>query len=88
MKKQYSKPGIIIEDFAIAQSIAASCGASHNSNLGAPMQWSKTTCGWDAGGAIIWTTNNDGCGIKLKEDAQGFGVCYNNPGNGVNIFSS
>ena len=26
MKKKYSKPGIIIEDFAIAQNIAQNCG--------------------------------------------------------------
>lgn len=30
MKKQYSKPGIIIEDFKISQHIA-SCGAPHES---------------------------------------------------------
>ena len=88
MKKRYVKPGIIIEDFKIAQSISAGCGAAHDSSLGGPTQWGKTTCGWDAGGTVIWTASNNGCIMKVAENAEGFGVCYNNPEGGINIFGS
>ncbi|WP_455543005.1 hypothetical protein [Intestinibacter sp.] len=88
MKKKYIKPGIVIEDFKLSQSISAGCGAAHDSNLGGPTQWSISTCAWDAGGAIIWTESNAKCNIKLEEDADGFGVCYNNVDGGANIFGS
>lgn len=88
MKKEYMKPRIIIEDFELSQNISAGCGAAHNSNLGGPTQWGKTTCGWNAGGAVIWTEGNKGCTVKAEEDAEELGVCYNNPEGGMNIFGS
>ena len=33
MKKKYSKPRIIIEDFAIAQNIAQNCGMQEEVNI-------------------------------------------------------
>ena len=87
MKKRYVKPGIIIEDFKIAQSISAGCAAAHDSSLGGPTQWGKTTCGWDAGGAVVWTQENTHCTIKAKEDATDYVFCYNAP-EGANIFGS
>ena len=45
MKKQYSKPGIIIEDFKISQHIA-SCGAPHESQWGSPLSGSPASCAW------------------------------------------
>ena len=87
MKKQYSKPGIIIEDFAIAQSIAASCGAI-NTGWGVPGQADKSSCGWDIGGVILWVGESNGCSEEIKEDAEGFGVCYHSYDGEAKIFSS
>lgn len=87
MKKRYVKPGIIIEDFKIAQSISAGCGAAHNSSLGGPTQWDKTSCGWNAGGAVIWIDEPHGCTVPTDEDGVVNGFCYNSPA-GANIFGS
>lgn len=90
MKKQYSKPGIIIEDFAIAQNIAAGCGAITNPNKwGWPGHANRGVCGWHDGLDIIWAAKpmctEDGI---TKIDAIVGGLCYHNPSDEMNIFSS
>ena len=91
MKKAYMKPGMYIESFSLAQSIAAGCGAQHDSTLGGPMHWTKETCAWQVGGVGIWnvgTTPN--CIIEGGDHTKVNGeiVCYNTP-NGTNtIFGS
>lgn len=88
MKKQYSKPGIIIEDFIIAQNIA-SCGAVAGGNsLGKPNHWTKTTCGWDMDGIIAFLEGTTICNYPVEEGTDFGGICYNNPGGGNSIFSS
>lgn len=88
MKKRYVKPGIIIEDFKIAQSISAGCGAAHNGEFGGPTQWSNKTCGWSIQeGIVMWIDSDHGCTIPTGETAEGTGVCYNAP-EGANIFGS
>ena len=86
MKKTYSKPRIIIEDFTLSQNIA-NCGAVHNSELGKPTHWTKTTCGWDFGGVSLWTAS-PACDIPTGEQAEGSELCYNAPEGGYSVFSS
>ena len=89
MKKQYSKPGIIIEDFRISQHIA-SCGVAHESQWGSPKQWSKTTCAWQGPfGEMLFSkqmtnicTDPIGPGDVVGE------ICYDNPEGGITIFGS
>lgn len=92
MKKQYSKPGIYIEEFTIAENIAT-CGAKPGgvgSSTGSanPTVADKYHCGWDVGGYTVWTQANAGCTVKLKEDGTYKGYCYNNPAGGNSIFNS
>lgn len=88
MKKNYTKPGIIIESFEIAQNIC-SCGAiAGGNNLGRPNQWVKGACGWITQSNVIWVDAEMNCTFTVDEDAEGFGVCYNNPSEMNNIFSS
>lgn len=87
-KKPYVKPMLHYETFLLTQSIAAGCGAAHDSNLGGPNHGSKTTCGWNVGGVALWTESNSGCNTPLDENADGGGICYNNPNGGASIFSS
>ena len=91
MKKAYMKPGMYIESFSLAQSIAAGCGVQHDSTLGGPLQWSKTTCAWQIGGAAFWQKGViDGCSFDGGEQTESNGeiICYNTP-NGTNtIFGS
>lgn len=88
MKKQYSKPGIIIEDFTLSQHIA-SCGVPHESQLGSPKHWSKTSCAWqDMYGRDLFIESMTVCTKPVAEDGEVNGICYNNPSGLVTIFGS
>lgn len=93
MKKKYSKPLMNIELFTLAQSIAATCPAlQHDTGLGNPNHYSKTSCGWNMGNIIIFTAENSGCTVKWEEDDPvnigDIALCYNNPDGGTQIFGS
>ena len=87
MKRVYEKPGIYVENFSLAQSIARKCGAAENSTLGKPTYGEPGSCGWDMGNLIVWTGNGDACDFILDADTPFEGVCYNNPDGGTNIFT-
>lgn len=88
MKKEYSKPGIIIENFTIAQNIAYNCGAAHKSPWGSPTHADRVNCGWSDGVDIVWATEPPCTHEGLTTDDDVKGVCYNNPSLGMNIFNS
>lgn len=89
MKKQYSKPGIIIENFRIAEHIATCEGVKHSNSWGSPQQWSKTTCAWlDMRGMSLFIEGMDPCTKPVDPDGDVGGFCYNNPANGYSIFGS
>lgn len=96
MKKQYSKPGIIVENFSISQNIATGCGAAHDSIWGSPNHWTKETCGWkNQWNQVLWYEKTICDNIIAKPDPDNGipegdvgGICYNNPVNGMTIFSS
>lgn len=89
MKKQYSKPGIIIEDFRVAEHIASCDGVQHNNTWGSPQQWSKNTCAWlDTYGNALFIEEMQVCTAPVKENANVGGICYNNPSGLYTIFGS
>lgn len=89
MKKVYTKPVLMMEDFNLSQSIAHNCGDN--------LDWDhanlkyKGSCGWDVdqdnntGHDVYFMDGQSVCTIPTL-DAEG--VCYNNPGGGFNIFNS
>lgn len=89
MKKEYSKPGIIIEDFNIIQNVSlGSCGITHETQFGSPTHWNNKECGWqDNLGSVYWVSK-PACETTIPENTPIDGVCYNNPGGGMNIFGS
>lgn len=89
MKKSYIKPELHVEHFTLSQSIASCAGVTGGgSTLGKPSHWSKTTCGWDVGGYIIWTEASNCPDEQAGADEEIDGVCYNNPSGSVVAFSS
>lgn len=86
MKKAYSKPDIVFEDFSLSTNIAAGCEEN-------PSAFSSGTqpCGvkW-AAGVYIFTDEIDGCNRKLVDGQQGEynGLCYHNPTSNYNVFYS
>lgn len=85
-KKTYTKPNIRIEKFSFVQTTGVSCG--DNLLFGEPNMGSKFTCGWDVGGAVFFLSAEQQCAILVPEDQADSYVCYNNPEDGMNIFSS
>lgn len=90
MKKEYSKPGIIIEDFKLSQHIATCDGVTHETSFGSPQQWSATTCAWKGkGNILIFSTGLSKCVNIQLDEGKGFGqICYNNPSDGFVVFGS
>lgn len=80
MKKEYSKPGIIIDDFSITQNIA-SCG-----NTGGQYNHSDPEgCEWKDADAIVFSETNANCKLGLEPGTGLDGIiCYNNP-DGVHV---
>lgn len=89
MKKQYSKPGIIIEDFRLSQHIASCEGVKHSNSWGSPQQWSKSTCAWlDMRGMALFIEGMQACTKPVDPDGEVGGICYNNPSGLYTIFGS
>ena len=87
MKKAYSKPEILFEDFTLTTNIAAGCERTDvNATLNA--------CGIDFGDFIVFMEGMNGCrDMKIKPE-EGFGgdgafagICYQVPA-GTNLFNS
>ena len=90
MKQKYAKPSLVIERFALTQSIAEYCGPSPSgSSLGNNYHSDSHTCYWDFGGYVAFAEGNDACAdvqVKTGDIIEGF--CYNNPGGLTAIFAS
>ena len=88
MKKKYSKPGIIIEDFATSQNIAGTCGNKNGPDRKFTYA-DKYSCGWNTGtseGIVFTSTKN--CTSIIPDDEIYEEECYNNPGGMYTIFNS
>lgn len=89
MKLKYTKPAIVIERFALTQSIAAACSAASSSTVGDPNIWDKHDCAWVVGTDAIWDIEvSSKCNFDWDLDVPFDGICYNNPDGGQTIFSS
>ena len=92
MKKQYSKPGIINEDFQMSQNIALACAGvkpgGSGGTLGNATHADRGSCGWDTGGSIYWTSSEHGCNDIVDLEFEVGGYCYHNSTTGLSMFSS
>ena len=81
MKKQYKKPLVLFDNFSLSTNIAAGCGVSTNFGVDA--------CGYQfAPGIFIFTQQNNGCGDKRPANGEYNGICYHNPSDTNNLYSS
>lgn len=89
MKKQYSKPGIVIEEFKIAQNISLACAAPPGgSTLGRPRYADGAYCAWQVGNKYIFIEGNTKCTFPLDVGEDYDGICYNNPTPNNGVFAS
>ena len=83
MKKEYTKPKIMFEDFALSTNIAGSCEVHvQGANAG--------TCGLWFAGQMIFQDGVAGCLYKptLGGDGSYNGMCYHVPISSHNLFNS
>lgn len=79
MKKQYSAPEILFEDFSLSSSIAAGCEFIANS--------AENVCGYrDVDGGMLFVTGVTGC--VFHEPDTNDSLCYHVPNEYANIFTS
>lgn len=80
MKKPYSMPDILFEDFSLSSSIAAGCDRKVNGP-------SQGNCGFKFGDAIIYMSAQYGC-TEYYGDGLYNGWCYHNPTETNKLFNS
>lgn len=90
LKKEYSKPGIIIEEFRISQNISDSCGVpGGGTSTGRPRYADRFNCAWDVNGWLVFTEGNNKCVNDQYGKDEPYGdLCYNNPVAGHSVFAS
>ncbi len=82
MKKLYSKPGIVYEDFSICTHIAKTCDVE----LGT---FDQGECGgYTWGRDYIFMEGQYGCYTEVDDDGSYDGICYHVPINGARLFNS
>lgn len=83
MKKKYSQPDIIYDEFSLCTSIAAGCEVQTNTP-----SWNQ--CGFVFDDAIVYTDDVHGCkfgGITITDGGLD-GICYHVPTDDNNLFNS
>lgn len=81
MKKNYSRPDIYFEDFALSTNIAAGCEITPvNNQADCGVQWGKST---------LFTEIVTGCKKKVIDGDGAYNkLCYHNPTDTLNVFFS
>lgn len=81
MKKTYTKPEIMFEDFKLSTNIAAGCETKTSTP-------SLDQCGYAVPGVgVIFIQGVNGCTKKI-ESGEFNGLCYHNPTELNNLFNS
>ena len=82
MKKIYSKPEIMFEDFTLNESIATNCEIKIRNQ-------SVNICGMveGSGGEVLFINDSTGCTMHMDDDENN-GLCYHVPIESNNLFNS
>lgn len=81
MKKNYNKPDILFESFALSVDIAGGCEVK----LATP---SANQCGVKFGTDVVFTEKVSGCEDFVVEDGTYNSLCYHVPTDRHNVFNS
>lgn len=81
MKKVYSKPEIMFEDFTLSSSIA-SCDVQAESTM------DQCAVEFVPGVSYIFLEGMNICDVPIVDGSGEDGVCYHNPTPGNNLFNS
>lgn len=82
MKKTYSAPKILFENFMMSTNIAGDCGII----FGVP---TEGTCGgFEFGGDFLFMDTVQGCSKIITTDDGNSLICYHNPYDNIRLFNS
>ena len=81
MKKNYNKPDILFESFALSVDIAGGCEVK----LATP---SANQCGVKFGPNMVFLDTVSGCSYTVDKNGDYNGLCYHNPYDTYNVFNS
>lgn len=79
MKRQYTAPDILFEDFSLSESIAAGCEFITDNQT-------EGSCGYSTRNGVIFMESVSGC--KYHEPDNNDSLCYHVPNEYANIFNS
>lgn len=79
MKKKYTKPMIIIEDFSVNSTIAAGCEFKNG-------LLEQGACGYETRNGVVFLDTIEGCVYKQPDVNDA--LCYHVPTVDTNIFAS
>lgn len=79
MKKTYSKPEIVFEDFSLSTSITAGCEFKNGLHA-------QGDCGYETRDGTVFVTDVSGC--KYTQPDTNDTLCYHVPNEWHNIFNS
>ena len=90
MKKTYTKPDIMFEDFSLSTNISAGCEVRANAVEGA---CGYTIQPWPGKYSVLFIEGNTGCTTKVPASQEYTSntndtFCYHNPSEAHNLFSS
>lgn len=87
MKKKYSKPDILFENFSLSTSVAANCSIKdqNGATLVGPGAIEVLVAGMQK--FVIFQNDTQGCSW-YEEDGEWNGFCYHNPGEFNMLFVS
>ena len=81
MKRAYTRPDILFEDFSLSTAISANCGFKTNTP-------SLDECGLDFGGDIVFLMEVSGCTTKIEDNGVNNGLCYHTFADTSKLFNS
>ena len=81
MKKTYSKPEIVFEDFSLSTSITAGC------DLDTPAPSYEENCGYPTKNGVVFVEGIQACTYKPQGGVYN-GFCYHVPADDANLFNS
>lgn len=85
MRKQYTAPDILFENFSLNENIAS---ANSNCSRNITTMYSNI-CGLEYGNKIVFTMSAEGCHVKLQDGSPLLdGLCYHIPVGNNKLFNS
>lgn len=81
MKREYSKPIVVFEDFTLSTNIAGDCEFKINTQT-------EGQCAYESSGGINTFTDAVSACDFTSSDGKADGFCYHVPEGGPNLFNS